>query len=42
VTRESPSPDVAERLRLDPATACVVRRENWYFADGGPVRVAVT
>ncbi|MEU4219402.1 GntR family transcriptional regulator [Actinoplanes sp. NPDC026623] len=28
VTREGPSPDVADRLCLDPATARVVRREN--------------
>jgi len=42
VTRENPPDDVADRLGLDPATAKVVRRENWYFADDEPVQVGVT
>jgi GntR family transcriptional regulator len=42
VTQVAPPADVAERLDLDPARDTVVRRENWYFADGEPVQVGVT
>ncbi|GHJ49333.1 GntR family transcriptional regulator [Catellatospora sp. TT07R-123] len=42
VTQVPPPADVAERLDLDPATDLVVRRENWYFADGEPVQIGVT
>jgi GntR family transcriptional regulator len=42
VTTEQAPPEIAERLGLDPHTASVVRRENWYFADDEPVQVGVT
>ena len=42
VTTETPPQDVADRLDLDPATASVIRRENWYFADDDAVQVGVT
>ncbi|GIG85109.1 GntR family transcriptional regulator [Plantactinospora endophytica] len=42
VTRDKPPADVADRLGLDPNTATVIRRENWYFADDEPVQVGVT
>ena len=42
VTRVRPPVDVASRLGLDPKVDEVVRRENWYFADGEPVQVGVT
>jgi GntR family transcriptional regulator len=34
--------DVAERLGLSANNAIVVRRENWYYADGEPVQLGVT
>ena len=42
VTTEAPPSDVADRLGLDPGSARVIRRENWYFADDDPVQVGVT
>jgi GntR family transcriptional regulator len=42
VVQEGPPADVADRLGLDPQTALVVRRENWYFADDDPVQFGVT
>ncbi|ROO61586.1 GntR family transcriptional regulator [Micromonospora sp. Llam0] len=42
VTRDTPPPDVAERLGIDANAATVIRRENWYFADDEPVQVGVT
>lgn len=42
VARIVPPPEVAERLGLDPEHDAVVRRENWYYADGEPVQVGVT
>jgi GntR family transcriptional regulator len=42
VTTDRPPADVAERLGLDPQSAVVVRRENWYYADDDPVQVGVT
>lgn len=42
VTKEQPPADVATRLGLDPESAVVFRRENWYYADDEPVQVGVT
>ncbi|WP_433215640.1 GntR family transcriptional regulator [Dactylosporangium sp. CS-047395] len=41
VTVEPAPPDIAACLRL-PAGAPVIRRENWYAADGEPVQLATT
>ncbi|MFF3854020.1 GntR family transcriptional regulator [Micromonospora sp. NPDC002575] len=42
VNRDRPPADVAQRLGLDPDTAVVIRRENWYFADDDTVQVGIT
>jgi GntR family transcriptional regulator len=39
VERVAPPADVAERLGND---ADVVRRENWYYADGEPMQIGIT
>ncbi|OJY49532.1 GntR family transcriptional regulator [Pseudonocardia sp. 73-21] len=41
ITRAEAAPDVATRLGIEPGAA-IVRRENWYFADGEPVQVGIT
>ncbi|WP_125777880.1 GntR family transcriptional regulator [Antribacter gilvus] len=41
VTRISAPGEVAERLEI-PAGTDVVRRENWYYADGEPMQVGTT
>lgn len=42
VTREQPPADVADRLGLNLETSEVIRRENWYHADGEPVQIGIT
>ena len=42
ITEITPPAEVAERLGLDPERDTVVRRENWYFADGEPVQLGLT
>lgn len=42
IERVAPPLDVAERLDVDPDSASVVRRENWYYADDEPVQAGVT
>lgn len=42
VTVVAPPPVVAARLGLDPSEDRVVRRENWYYANGDAVQLGVT
>ncbi|RCV52457.1 GntR family transcriptional regulator [Marinitenerispora sediminis] len=42
ITHVKPPPEVAERLAVDHEADSVVRRENWYYADGEPVQIGVT
>ncbi|HEX6075473.1 MAG TPA: UTRA domain-containing protein [Micromonosporaceae bacterium] len=42
VERVAPPEDVAERLNVPVDAKSVVRRENWYFADGEPAQYGVT
>lgn len=42
IERVTPPPDIAERLKVDPDTRSVVRRENWYYADDEPMQIGVT
>lgn len=42
ITRIRPPAEIAERLLIDAETETVVRRENWYYADGEPMQVGVT
>jgi GntR family transcriptional regulator len=41
ITEVEAPPSVAERLWLKPGEM-VVRRENWYYADGEPIQIGVT
>lgn len=41
ITRVEASADIAARLSIQPGDS-VVRRENWYFADGEPLQVGIT
>jgi len=42
VERVTPPEDVAERLNVATDSNSVIRRENWYFADGEPAQYGVT
>ncbi|MGH3383248.1 MAG: GntR family transcriptional regulator [Nocardioidaceae bacterium] len=42
IERVTPPAEIAERLNVDPDSASVVRRENWYYADDEPMQVGVT
>jgi GntR family transcriptional regulator len=42
VDRVQPPIEIAERLNVSASTKSVVRRENWYFAEGEPVQFALT
>lgn len=42
IERVQPPDFVVERLSVDPSKKSVVRRENWYYADGDPVQLGVT
>lgn len=42
ITRIPPTPEIAERLQIDPDAETVVRRENRYFADEEPMQLGVT
>ena len=42
IERVRPPAAVAERLGVRADAKSVVRRENWYFADGDPVQIGVT
>ena len=42
IERITPPPEIVDRLDVDAASASVVRRENWYFADDEPMQVGVT
>lgn len=42
VERVVPPEDVAERLNMPTDSKSVIRRENWYFADGEPAQYGVT
>lgn len=41
ITRTEPPAEVADRLGIESDTP-IVRRENWYFADGEPVQMGIT
>jgi GntR family transcriptional regulator len=40
--RTVPPAAIAERLKVNPNTKSVVRRENWYFADAEPMQIGMT
>lgn len=42
IDRVKPPAAIAERLRVNPETKSVVRRENWYFADADPMQIGIT
>ncbi|SFF54212.1 GntR family transcriptional regulator [Actinacidiphila alni] len=42
ITREVPSPDIAERLKIRDDQETVVHRKNHYFADDEPVQIVST
>jgi GntR family transcriptional regulator len=42
VERVIPPKDIAERLNIPADSKSVIRRENWYFADGEPAQYGVT
>jgi GntR family transcriptional regulator len=42
IERVTPPLEVVERLDVDPESASVVRRENWYYADDEPMQIGVT
>jgi GntR family transcriptional regulator len=42
IQRVTPPPDIVDRLGVDPDSASVVRRENWYYADSEPMQIGTT
>lgn len=42
IERTVPPPPIADRLQVSASAQSVVRRENWYFADGEPMQIGVT